>query len=48
MNEYADLLIVGAGPAGMAAALAAAPSGDSEVRLSQSTRRCTSRSIDWA
>lgn len=27
MNEYADLLIIGAGPAGMAAALAAAPSG---------------------
>ncbi|VVO35699.1 FAD/NAD(P)-binding oxidoreductase [Pseudomonas fluorescens] len=26
MNEYADLLIIGAGPAGMAAALAAAPS----------------------
>lgn len=27
MNEYADLLIIGAGPAGMSAALAAAPSG---------------------
>ncbi|MPQ71260.1 MULTISPECIES: FAD/NAD(P)-binding oxidoreductase [unclassified Pseudomonas] len=27
MSEYADLLIIGAGPAGMAAALAAAPSG---------------------
>ncbi|MCP1519487.1 NADPH-dependent 2,4-dienoyl-CoA reductase/sulfur reductase-like enzyme [Pseudomonas migulae] len=27
MNEFADLLIIGAGPAGMSAALAAAPSG---------------------
>jgi NADPH-dependent 2,4-dienoyl-CoA reductase/sulfur reductase-like enzyme len=27
MSEYADVLIIGAGPAGMAAALAAAPSG---------------------
>ena len=27
MNAFADLLIIGAGPAGMAAALAAAPSG---------------------
>jgi NADPH-dependent 2,4-dienoyl-CoA reductase/sulfur reductase-like enzyme len=27
MSEYADLLIIGAGPAGMAASLAAAPSG---------------------
>ncbi|WP_047530183.1 NAD(P)/FAD-dependent oxidoreductase [Pseudomonas sp. 11/12A] len=33
MNEYADLLIVGAGPAGMAAALAAAPSGARIVML---------------
>jgi NADPH-dependent 2,4-dienoyl-CoA reductase/sulfur reductase-like enzyme len=33
MNEYADLLIIGAGPAGMAAALAAAPSGARIVML---------------
>ena len=33
MNEYADLLIIGAGPAGMAAALAAAPSGARIVLL---------------
>ncbi|KNH27060.1 pyridine nucleotide-disulfide oxidoreductase [Pseudomonas syringae] len=33
MNEYADLLIIGAGPAGMAAALAAAPSGVRIVML---------------
>ncbi|WP_429439898.1 FAD-dependent oxidoreductase [Pseudomonas sp. BS3782 TE3695] len=33
MNEYADLLIIGAGPAGMAAALAAAPSGTHIVML---------------
>lgn len=33
MNEYADLLIIGAGPAGMSAALAAAPSGARIVML---------------
>jgi NADPH-dependent 2,4-dienoyl-CoA reductase/sulfur reductase-like enzyme len=33
MNEYADLLIIGAGPAGMAAALAAAPSAARIVLL---------------
>ena len=33
MSEYADLLIIGAGPAGMAAALAAAPSGARIVML---------------
>jgi NADPH-dependent 2,4-dienoyl-CoA reductase/sulfur reductase-like enzyme len=33
MSEYADLLIIGAGPAGMAAALAAAPSGARIVLL---------------
>ncbi|MHC8377703.1 FAD-dependent oxidoreductase [Pseudomonas sp. MDT1-16] len=33
MTEYADLLIIGAGPAGMAAALAAAPSGARIVLL---------------
>jgi NADPH-dependent 2,4-dienoyl-CoA reductase/sulfur reductase-like enzyme len=33
MNEYADLLIIGAGPAGMAAALAAASSGARIVLL---------------
>lgn len=33
MSEYADLLIIGAGPAGMAAALAAAPSGTRIVLL---------------
>ncbi|RON31424.1 FAD/NAD(P)-binding oxidoreductase [Pseudomonas brassicacearum] len=33
MSEYADLLIIGAGPAGMAAALAAAPSGAHIVLL---------------
>ncbi|NUT76088.1 NAD(P)/FAD-dependent oxidoreductase, partial [Pseudomonas sp. C1C7] len=33
MNEYADLLIIGAGPAGMSAALAAAPSGARIVLL---------------
>ncbi|WP_448108437.1 FAD-dependent oxidoreductase [Pseudomonas azerbaijanoccidentalis] len=33
MNQYADLLIIGAGPAGMAAALAAAPSGARIVML---------------
>ncbi|MHC8287268.1 FAD-dependent oxidoreductase [Pseudomonas sp. XS1P51] len=33
MSEYADLLIIGAGPAGMAAALAAAPSGGRIVLL---------------
>ena len=31
-----------------AGAIAAAPSGDNAVRASQSTRRCTSRSIDCA
>jgi NADPH-dependent 2,4-dienoyl-CoA reductase/sulfur reductase-like enzyme len=33
MSEFADLLIIGAGPAGMAAALAAAPSGTRIVML---------------
>jgi NADPH-dependent 2,4-dienoyl-CoA reductase/sulfur reductase-like enzyme len=33
MNEYADLLIIGAGPAGMSTALAAAPSGARIVML---------------
>ncbi|WP_454876121.1 FAD-dependent oxidoreductase [Pseudomonas farris] len=33
MNEYADLLIIGAGPAGMAAALAAAPNGARIIML---------------
>jgi NADPH-dependent 2,4-dienoyl-CoA reductase/sulfur reductase-like enzyme len=33
MSEFADLLIIGAGPAGMAAALAAAPSGARIVLL---------------
>ncbi|MNF51344.1 Hydrogen cyanide synthase subunit HcnB [compost metagenome] len=33
MSDYADLLIIGAGPAGMAAALAAAPSGARIVLL---------------
>jgi NADPH-dependent 2,4-dienoyl-CoA reductase/sulfur reductase-like enzyme len=33
MSEYADVLIIGAGPAGMAAALAAAPSGARIVML---------------
>jgi NADPH-dependent 2,4-dienoyl-CoA reductase/sulfur reductase-like enzyme len=33
MSEYADLLIIGAGPAGMAAALASAPSGARIVLL---------------
>lgn len=33
MSEYADLLIIGAGPAGMATALAAAPSGARIVLL---------------
>ena len=33
MIEYADLLIIGAGPAGLAAALAAAPSGARIVLL---------------